>query len=69
MEHSPSWEPNRSSAIQKIPHILWNPNVHYHSQKSPPTVPGECYITQANDIRVIGQYVLTVLRNIRHWKC
>jgi hypothetical protein len=69
MEHSSSWEPTRSSAIQEIPRILWNPKVHYHSHNSPPTVPGERCITQANDIGVIGQYVLTVLRNIQHWKC
>jgi len=24
MEHSPSWEANRSSASQEIPHILWS---------------------------------------------
>ena len=28
MEHSPSWEANRFSASQEIPHILWNPKVH-----------------------------------------
>ena len=28
MEHNSSWEANRFSASQKIPHILWNPKVH-----------------------------------------
>jgi hypothetical protein len=39
MQHSPSWEANRFSASQEIPHILWNkPKVRYRIYNSPPPV-------------------------------
>jgi len=37
--HSPSWESNGFSASQEIPHILWNPRVHYRSSQAPATCP------------------------------
>jgi hypothetical protein len=35
---SPSWEANRRSASERIPRVLWNPNVHYRVHMSPSLV-------------------------------
>ena len=39
MQQSPSWEANRFSASQEIPHILRNPKVHYRIHQVPANCP------------------------------
>jgi hypothetical protein len=61
MERSPSWEANLFSASQEIPHILWNPTVHYRIHKCPPTFP---ILSQDDPVLALTSYFLEIHFNI-----
>jgi len=57
MEQRPSWEANQFSDSQEIPHILWNPKVHYCTHKCPPPVP---ILSQLDSVHTPTSYFLKV---------
>ena len=58
-----SWEANWFADSQEIPHILWNPKVHYHTHKRPPTLP---ILGQPNSVHTPTSHLLEILPNIIH---
>ena len=60
-EQSPSWEANRFSASQEIPHILWNLTVHYGIHKCPPPVPILRHINPAHAPHPTSQRSIWIL--------
>jgi len=48
-EQSTSWEANRSSAGQEIPHILWNLKFYYRIHKCPQHAPTLNHIDPVRD--------------------
>ena len=61
MQQSPSWEANWFSASQDIPHILWNPKVHYRVHKCPPPV---LILSQLNPVHTHTSHFLKIHLNI-----
>ena len=57
MAENPSWKANRFSASQEIPHILWNPKVHYHIHKFPPSV---SILGQTDPVHAPTSYFLNI---------
>jgi hypothetical protein len=60
MEQVPTWKANRFLATQEITHILWDPKVHYHLNKSPQPIP----VRSQNKPFFIQSHLLKILFNI-----
>jgi hypothetical protein len=61
MEQSPYSEANSHSSSQEIPHLLWNPKVHYRVHNSPTLVPN---LSQLHPVHIFPPYFPKIHFNI-----
>ena len=61
MEHSPSWETNRSSASQEVLLISWYPEVHYRIHKR---WPAAHILSQINPFQAFASNFCNISFNI-----
>ena len=66
MEKSPSCESKKSSPSQKSPCVLWNPEVHYCTHKSPLCIPVP---RQINQVHASPFHFLSIYFNIIFPQC
>jgi len=64
VEQSHSWGDNSSSARQKIPPFLWDPNVHYCVHKSPPLDP---IVNQFNPVHSLRPFSFKIHLRLSLW--
>ena len=61
IQHNTSWEADRFSASQEIPHILCNPEVHYRIHKCQASVP---ILSQINPVHTQTSQFMMIYLNI-----
>jgi hypothetical protein len=61
MEQNPHWEADSRLGNKEVPHLLWNPKVHYRVHKSQLL---ESILSQMNPIHALTPYSSEIRFNI-----